>query len=249
MAYARTPVTPPALAGQPTRAYEALLRPVRQGNSFEETVERLLQVVRLGIAPVGERLPPERDLALRLGVSRATVRAAIAALQRAGYVESRRGRYGGTFVLQVPGPARLRGDVPVDDLEDALAMRHAVEVGATECAAGRQLGPAEVEHLLTILAATSNAEPREYRRADSRLHLALAELSGSASLTAAVADAKMRVNGLLDAIPLIEANIRHSDAQHRRIVGAVLTGTADEARRAMAEHLDGTAALLRGFLG
>lgn len=244
----RTKATPRVAHGRPARAYEAVLRPVRQGNAFEETVERLLQVVRLGVAPVGERLPPERDLALRLGVSRATVRDALAALQLTGYVESRRGRYGGTFVLATPGPVRP-ADRQVDDLEDTLVLRHAVEVGATERAAGRDLGHDEVEHLLAILAATSTADAVQYRRADSRLHLALAELSGSASLTAVVADARERINGLLDAIPLIDANIRHSDAQHRRIVSAVLAGAAEEGRRAMAEHLEGTAALLRGFLG
>lgn len=247
MAYARTrqSLTTPA---PPTRAHEAVLRPVRQGNAFEETVERLLQVIRLGVVPVGRRLPSERDLALRLAVSRATVREAISALQRAGFVEPRRGRYGGTFVLATPGPARPP-DVDVDHLEDSLLLRYVVEVGATEQAAARTLGPSEVEHLLAILTAASTAQPGEYRRADSRLHLALAELSGSPSLTAAVADARARVNALLDAIPLLEVNIRHSDAQHRRIVGAVLADATEEARQSMAEHLNGTAALLRGFLG
>lgn len=248
MAPTRTKATARGANRQPARAYEAVLRPVRQGNAFEETVQRLLQVVRLGVAPVGERLPAERDLALRLGVSRATVRDALAALQVTGYVESRRGRYGGTFVLATPGPVRP-GDRQVDELEDTLVLRHAVEVGAAERAAARTLAQDDVEHLLAILTATSTADPFEYRRADSRLHLALAELSGSASLTAAVADARERINGLLDAIPLIDANIRHSDAQHRRIVSAVLADAPDEARRAMAEHLEGTAALLRGFLG
>jgi len=247
MAPARTEATRSAYR-QPARAYEAVLRPVRQGNAFEETVERLLQVIRLGVVPVGERLPPERDLALRLGVSRATVREAISALQRAGFAEPRRGRYGGTFVLATPGPVRPP-DIEVDHLEDSLVLRHVVEVGATEQAAARNLGPDEVEHLLGILAATSTAAPSEYRRADSRLHLALAELSGCPSLTAAVADARARVNGLLDAIPLLEVNIRHSDAQHRRIVSAVLADAPEMARLAMAEHVEGTAALLRGFLG
>ncbi|WP_424231734.1 FadR/GntR family transcriptional regulator, partial [Actinophytocola sp.] len=76
----------------------ALFRPVRTRNAFEETVERLLQAIRLGVAGPGERLPSERELAARLGVSRVTLRDAIRAIADAGYVESRRGRYGGTFV-------------------------------------------------------------------------------------------------------------------------------------------------------
>ena len=74
-------------------------RPVRGGNAFEITVARLAQAIKLGLVAEGERLPPERELAERLQVSRVTLREAIRALREAGYLESRRGRSGGTFVL------------------------------------------------------------------------------------------------------------------------------------------------------
>src|SRR5258707_14705302 len=74
-------------------------RPVRGGNAFEITVARLAQAIKLGLVAEGERLPSERDLAERLQVSRVTLREAIRALREAGYLESRRGRTGGTFVL------------------------------------------------------------------------------------------------------------------------------------------------------
>jgi DNA-binding GntR family transcriptional regulator len=73
-------------------------------------------------------------------------------------------------------------------------------------------------------------------------------VAGSPSLTTAVADIRTRVNGLLDAIPLLAANIEHSNTQHRTVVTAILSGDVPAARQAMTEHLDGTAALLRGFL-
>ena len=115
----------PALAG------DALLRPVRLGNAFEDTVGRLLQTIRLGVLEPGESLPPERELAARLGVSRDTVREAIKSLAEAGYLVSKRGRYGGTFLatdLPVPPP-----DVPRftrDEIDDALRLREILEVGA-----------------------------------------------------------------------------------------------------------------------
>jgi hypothetical protein len=68
---AQPDVSPVASAG------DALFRPVRAGNAFEETVERLLQSIRLGVVGAGERLPPERELAERLGISRVTLREAI----------------------------------------------------------------------------------------------------------------------------------------------------------------------------
>ena len=104
-------------------ATAALFRPVRTRNAFEETVERLLQAIRLGVARPGERLPAERDLAVRLGVSRVTLREAIRALADAGYVESRRGRYGGTFVAaDLPGPGPGEPAAPVPDVEDVLTL-------------------------------------------------------------------------------------------------------------------------------
>ncbi|CAN5839679.1 GntR family transcriptional regulator [soil metagenome] len=240
-----------------TRADIALLRPVRDGNAFEDTVERVLRVIKLGVVSVGERLPPERELALRLGVSRVTLREAIRALQEAGYVESRRGRYGGTFVRTVPSPPRRRARRTAaqllsrhggDTLDDVLTYRQVLEVGAAETAANRQLTAPAVRHLRAMLARTTAAAPADYRRCDSRLHLAVAELTGSPLTTAAVADARTKVNELLDAIPLLAGNITHSDHQHERIVAAIAGGNAPAARAAMAEHLDGSSALLRGFL-
>jgi DNA-binding FadR family transcriptional regulator len=234
-------------------ADEAVFRPVRAGNPFEETVERLLQAIKLGVVGPGERLPAERDLAARLNVSRETLREAIKALTDSGYVESRRGRYGGTFVNERLPKARRTSVKQLTrehgaDVDDALVLRSALETGAAEAAAARDLTDADVEHLRNCLAETSAAKLADYRRMDSRLHLAIAEVSGSPSLTSATADVRMRLNELLDAIPLLAVNLEHSNQQHEAIVAAILAGDPAAARQAMQEHLSGTAALLRGFL-
>jgi GntR family L-lactate dehydrogenase operon transcriptional regulator len=230
-------------------AGEALFRPVRAGNAFEETVERLLQAIRLGVVGAGERLPSERELAERLGVSRVTLREAIRALSDAGYVESRRGRYGGTFVHDtLPGPPEPDGKIDAVGLEDALCLRYVLETGAAEMAAARSLSPADRRHLTGTLAEAAGANLDDYRRKDSRLHLAIAEVTASGSLTTAMADARTRVNQLLDRIPLLPPNLEHSNAQHEAIVDAILAGDAPAARQAMAEHIEGTASLLRAFL-
>jgi DNA-binding FadR family transcriptional regulator len=226
------------------------LRPARSGNAFEETLERLLRLLRLGVVSAGDRLPPERELALRMGVSRETLRDALRSLREAGYLESRRGRAGGTFVLATPvsAPGRPRS-LDARDVEDALALRFALETGAAELAARRALPAADRALLAGLQDECVRAPLEAYRPADSRLHLAVAELSGSTALAAAVAAARARANDLLDQIPLLPRNIEHSNRQHDRIVAAVLAGDPDRARAAMAEHLDGTAALLRAFLG
>jgi DNA-binding FadR family transcriptional regulator len=58
----------------------------------------------------------------------------------------------------------------------------------------------------------------------------------------------MRLDELVRAIPVIPGNIAHSDQQHAAIVDAILSGDVTGARTEMEEHVDGTAALLRGFL-
>jgi DNA-binding FadR family transcriptional regulator len=274
----------------------AVLRPVREGNAFEETVERLLTVIKLGLVGPGERLPAERELAGQLGISRLTLREAIGELQQAGYVKSRRGRFGGTFITYtppVPGKGELRRLAREDGarLADALTFRLAVETGAAEVLArmcarlpgppeaagpdrtgnppdptahgstenppdsadpGRTENPPDSESLratlLARLADVNDASPQDYRRLDTLFHLSIAELTGSSLLAAAATDARMRLNDLLNAIPVLQRNIAHTAGQHAAIVDAILAGDAELARRAVAEHLEGTAALLRGFL-
>jgi DNA-binding FadR family transcriptional regulator len=238
---------------QPDHAlFASVLRPIRSGNAFEETVGRLLDTIKLGVVGPGDCLPAERDLAVRLGVSRETLRDAIASLRDAGFLESRRGRYGGTFVVRrvTARPPRRAAMTKAKRaaFEDALAFRLAVETGAAATAAGRRLRPAERARLLRLESLCCAASLDSYRLADSRLHLALAEMSGSPSLASAVADARVRINDLLDAIPLLPKNIEHSNRQHAVIVQAVLAGDPGGAREAMAEHVEGTATLLRGFL-
>jgi DNA-binding FadR family transcriptional regulator len=240
----------------------ALLGPVRLQNAFEETVERLLAVIKLGVVGPGERFPAERELAALLGVSRITLREAIGDLRDAGYVESRRGRFGGTFVTYTP-PAPSRVELQriaaedADQINDALTFRMAVETGAAQILAqcggpGGDTRGAAAERVREVLrarlAAVNQACPGDYRRMDTLFHLSLAELTGSSLLAAACADARVRLNDLLNAIPLLQRNIDHTAVQHTAIVEAILDGDTRRAQRAVAEHLDGTAALLRGFL-
>ena len=229
-------------------ADDALFRPVRAGNAFEDTVARLLQAIRLGLVAPGESLPPERDLAARLAVSRDTVREAIGSLADAGFLVARRGRYGGTFVTETP-PARADlTPVSVTEIDDILSLRDILEPGAARLAAGQSLDAEARETLWARLGETTAASVDDYRRLDSRLHLTIAELAATPSLVPLIADNRMRVNDLLDRIPLLYRNIEHSNQQHKAIVVAILTADGGRADAAMREHLEGSSALIRGFL-
>jgi DNA-binding FadR family transcriptional regulator len=154
-------VTDQLTAGKPAPGeLDPPLRPVRSVNVFEETVESILRLVKLGLLLPGERLPSERELAKQLAVSRPTVREALRSLARTGYLQTLRGRSGGTYVLewrtdpsdeQVRAVAREMGD----DLLDALDFRLVVEPGAAALAASRATtaDAARLDAALAVLAA------------------------------------------------------------------------------------------------
>ncbi|MFQ6170179.1 FadR/GntR family transcriptional regulator [Oryzobacter sp. R7] len=242
-------MTPEQPSPQPSRLPDAVLRPA-VGNVFETTVEQLATAIRLGVFVVGEQLPPERDLAERLGVSRNTLREAIAALRDSGLVTTRRGRGGGTLVTSTGHDDAATSTVRHGAaLEDALDFRRVVEPGAARLAATRRLSGDQRAWLLESATAVRSAALADHRIADSRLHLAIATLTGSPMVVEAVTRAQAALGELLAAIPVLRTNIEHSHDQHDAIVEAVLQGDPDTARTTMEEHCDATSALLRGLIG
>jgi len=230
-----------------------VLRPVRGHHAFESCVEQLATAIRLGVYPTGSSLPSERDLAERMAVARATLREAIAALREAGMVRTTRGRGGGTVVSYEPRPPAYVEDSGLaarrEQLLDCLVFRQVVEPGASWTAASRELSPEERSLLSTALEEVARApDPAAHRQADSRLHLATASGTGLPMTIAAVTDVQACLNDMLQAIPVLPVNIEHSNAQHAAIVAAVLDGSPARARRAMEQHCEDTAALLRGLL-
>jgi GntR family transcriptional repressor for pyruvate dehydrogenase complex len=236
----------------------AVLRAPSEINAFESTVERLAAAIRLGVFTDGEQLPPERDLSLQLGVSRVNLRAAIAALREAGLVATKRGRSGGTVITYLPSPPTtehqderaqaLRHRGP--QLRDALDFRRVVEPGAAYLAAAKELSGEQRGWLVCCAEDVRRADgDAAHRMADSRLHLAVATLSGSSMLVESVTRVQAVLHDMLAGIPVLPRNIAHSHEQHGRLVAAVLAGDSDAARGVMEQHCDATSALLRGLLG
>ena len=233
---------------------DAVLRPVRGHHAFESCVGRLANAVRLGVYPNGAALPPERELAARMEVSRATLREAIAALRMAGLVRTTRGRGGGTIVSYDPAHPETESLADLGDrrerLLDSLVFRQIVEGGACHVAASRTLSDEQRNLLRDAHERVSTAEGRGvHRQADSQFHLAIAAITESPLIIDAVTGVQADLNDMLSAIPVLDVNIEHSDQQHSAITEAILAGRATKARRAMESHCDDTEALLRGLLG
>jgi DNA-binding FadR family transcriptional regulator len=241
----------------PARAPELdklIFRPVAARNTFEETVERLAHAIKLGVVLPGERFPPERVLAPQLGISRVTLREALRALEQAGHIESRRGRNGGAYVMRRNGAAgnartaKRKVREMGERLTDTLQFRRALEASAAQLAAERA-GEVETAHLTGLAENAASATSEEYRAHDLRLHVAIADLSGSPSLVDAIAKMQTQLSDLLGAFPIVEASLRHSDKQHHAIVKAIQRGQSVAARQQMEAHCDATANLIRGLVG
>lgn len=231
----------------------AVLTPIR-AHAFETCVERLASAIRLGVFAGGTPLPPERELAEWLDVSRATLREAMAALRAAGMVETVRGRGGGSTVsYRPPEPGVPSGDWAPErraELVDSLQFRRIVEPGAAAVAAGCGLAEADLQGLAACEHAVRAApDHAAHRQADSRLHLAIAAATGSRLIMDAVTGVQATLHEMLEAIPVLGRNITHSNRQHAAIVAAIAAGDPAAARRAMEHHCDDTAALLGGLLG
>lgn len=114
----------------------------RTGRTSGRIVDQLRGLIRSGQLPLGERLPPERELCERYGVSRVTVREALRVLEAGGLVDIRLGSHGGAFVT-APAAQRAAGAVddyftltPLPDGELAEARR-VLELGVVPLACER----------------------------------------------------------------------------------------------------------------
>jgi DNA-binding FadR family transcriptional regulator len=228
---------------------EAIFAPVRSYTAFEETVDRLGTAIKLGLLRPGSRLPAERELCARLGIARSTLRQALTALSQSGHVFAVRGRSGGTFVADPQPPADPPSPQMLARWRETCDQRLAVELGVAMLAAERA-EPAELSMLddVAVTLEGSLEDFAAYRQADIRLHVGLAEASRSPRLVSAVTEVQGAMSDLISYIAHPPQVLASSNAQHRRLLGAIADHDAMRAVRAMAEHLQGTEHVLAGLL-
>jgi DNA-binding FadR family transcriptional regulator len=238
----------PASAPEHTPALEAVFQPVQAPTTFEETVERLGTAIRLGLLQPASRLPPERDLAERLRISRSTLRQALTTLVESGHLVSMRGRAGGTFVAERPPMGEDVAPRVLDEAREVLDYRVAVETGAALLAAER-VQEADLERLVELTERMDDAvEFEDYRRADVRFHIGVAEATGSPRIVAAMTEVQGQMSNLIARIAHPSEVLRSANDQHRRLIGHLRRRDAGGAVRVAREHTEGTEHILAGLL-
>jgi DNA-binding FadR family transcriptional regulator len=230
---------------------ESVFTPVRAPTTFEGTVERLGTAIRAGILPPGSRLPAERTLADQLGISRSTLRQALTALVESGHLTASRGRGGGTFVTDTPPLIERDGQPLGDDAWAALDLRVAIETGATVLAAERA-DPESLDRLDELVERMAEvagaADFGNYRRADIRFHIGIAEAGRSPRLVSAMTEVQGQMTGLITLIAHPAQVLTHSNDQHRRLVRLLRRRDRTRAVDLMREHLEGTEHILAGLI-
>jgi GntR family transcriptional regulator, transcriptional repressor for pyruvate dehydrogenase complex len=227
---------------------DSVFKPVRAPTTFEETVERLGTAIRVGILPSGSQLPAERALADQLGISRSTLRHALRTLVQSGHLVSHRGRTGGTFVAERPPLSERESRRLGAEAWAVLDYRVAIETGATLLAVERA-SQTQIESLEELVQRMAQADRFEdYRLADIRFHIGLAEAASSPRLVEAMTEVQGRLSDLITLIAHPEEVLTHSNAQHQSLVSLLRRGDARRAVRLMREHIQGTEHILMGLI-
>jgi GntR family transcriptional regulator, transcriptional repressor for pyruvate dehydrogenase complex len=198
-------------------------------NATERSASQLADMLRSqihrGELGPGDRLSSERDLAAQNGVSRLLVRDAL-------------GATGGRFVTSLEVPFRTWASLLVEDLDDIIDFRMAVECQAVRFAAARRTKA----DLTAIAKAQRQLEksktPRDYRLADVAFHAALAEASKSSRLAASVHRARGDLFEPTDDI--WDRGLPLTISQHEAIANAIGRSDDDDAAAAMVAHIEST---------
>jgi GntR family transcriptional regulator, transcriptional repressor for pyruvate dehydrogenase complex len=240
------PVTEPAVS----EPLGTLLTPITLRTAGERIAERIVTAIALGEFVPDQRLPTERELASMLEVSRTTVREALQRLQASGYVTTRRGRGGGTFVRVDRGPdfddmiARTLGPVWAD-LTELLDFRGLVEQLIARTAAQRR-DERDIERIRRAVEDYSDATDRDQSRlADHALHKAIAQATHNARLAELSAQSRREISLGFDAEPYTPEVRRRALHQHPSLAAAVIAGDAEVAAQRAAEHFSLTEDMLR----
>ena len=227
-------------------------KPVPRRRAFEDVIVQVEEAIADGRIGPGDRLPPERELAGQLRVSRASVREALRVLEAFGVVTSRQGRGADAGSVVTAGDQNglagllriysLLMKVPLSDLVD---LRVAIESMTARAAAERRAG----EGLAELAAAMEGVHDRDrFLELDTGFHVELARASGNAlapllmeALRETIAE---RMRAAFRTVPDWDATRARLADDHARLAAVIAEGDADAAERLVTEHIRGFYELL-----
>jgi GntR family transcriptional regulator, transcriptional repressor for pyruvate dehydrogenase complex len=215
---------------------------VRTSRLYEQIIQQIEGSILAGELKPGDQLPAERELAQKFGVSRTAVREAVKALREKGLVEAFSGR--GTFITDGTSQAiRQSLDLMMkigqpDGCSHLAEVRLILEPEIAALAATR----VQDQHLAAMREAIAvmdgaRQDPNAYIEADLDFHLALAEAAANPlilslldSIVGLLREQRLRIFN-------VEGGPERGQFHHKRILEAIESRDAEEAREAMRAHL------------
>jgi GntR family transcriptional repressor for pyruvate dehydrogenase complex len=221
--------------------------PVSSRRAFEDILQHLEQSIASHAFSAGDRLPPERELAARLSVSRGSVREALRVLEALGLVRVRRGADNGATLLEQPNNAleplfRLHLALEHVSVEDLIEFRIVIESWTAKAAAGLQLeAPLAAAELALSSMEDGELDYPSFLTLDMEFHLALARAAGNpfaplvlegsrSAIEKAMLEGATRAAGWA-------ALRRRLVREHGAILDSVLAGDGANAARMMSRHI------------
>ncbi len=209
---------------------------------YEQIVQQIEQRFMSGELKVGDRLPPERELADQFGVSRTAVREAVKALRQKGLVEVLPGR--GTFITNSASEVvrhslgllmKMAGS---DGSLDLVEVREIIEPEIAALSAIRANG----DHILIMREAIANMDaalqdPDKFIEADLDFHLELAEATQNVLIPTLIDSIVDLLREQRARIFRVAGGPQRGQVHHKRILDAIIQHDPAAAREAMRAHL------------
>jgi len=219
-----------------------MLRKAKKVTLYDDVMSQIQKLIQNGILAPGDKLPPERELAVQFGISRNTLRECLKALNLVGVLDVKQG--GGSYIssdlnLQlVSSSLKFVSAKKVQEILDLLEARRILET-ANAALAAKNSTPKLVKELQKSLELmTKNlADPEVSATHDSNFHLLIAEASGNqflAELTNGLQDSLRRV---MVKTTLITRLRPYTVTYHEKIIEAIANSDSSIAAKVMEEHL------------
>lgn len=218
-----------------------MLEPLKKTRLYEEIVKQLIELIKKGELKPGDKLPPERELAIQLNVSRTAIREALRSLELMGFIESKVG--GGTFIREVtldnvidPFSSILAQDQKLK--MELIEVRLLLETEIVKLAA-RRITPEKASDMLKSL----ESMEKEIKNGgngingDNSFHNALAKASDNAAMMKILNMCSDLLNLTRMATLEIPGQPERSLEDHKAIYEAVKSGNENKAAELMRDHL------------
>lgn len=229
-----------------------LLTPLRKQRLHEGLIAQLKALIASARVDTGQKLPPERELAGQLGVSRVVVREALRSLEQGGFIEIRPGRQGGAFVAH--RPHKPLSDAALDlyaqgrlTLHQFYEARRGIEGASVRLAAARATAR-DVAALRAINRRLLDDldDPSKLRHHNAAFHVAIAEISGNPLVTLLVQSLMDLLDQVVPVSMQSPAFMRATHDRHQALIEALRRRDVRLAERLMAADTEFTAKLRPG---